>query len=228
MLRNVHFISDAGSTSLAILKVQKPGGKLENYVRTVAIVCNNPGAEGIRIARENGFSPEDIHLVNSRGEELSRQLLEILKRYDPDYFHQLGWMPLTPKAVIEKYQGLNQHLGPGGGQMRGERRIYVFMRFCELIGQKRPIPIFCQRVAPKLDEGEIIYIRYENIFPGETAKEVNDRLMTVEHEVQIEALYRLARNIQTPMPVPKIARTPMEEEFLRLAKTEAEKKYGKR
>jgi len=33
---------------------------------------------------------------------LAKQLLKIFDRHRPDYFHQLGWMPLTPLKVIKK------------------------------------------------------------------------------------------------------------------------------
>ena len=225
MLRIVNFISGNGSTNLAIIRAESPGGKLQGLVKTVAMIFSDPESEGIESAKNIGFPAENIWMVRPDKGNLADQLLKILDRYKPDYFHQLGWMPLTQIEVIGRYKGLNQHLGPGGKWMYGVKRIYAHMRFCEMIGEKRPIPVFCQKVAPKYDEGEVIYVRYENILPDETPEEVAERLLSIEHQVQIEALRRLATKSYELQPTPKIALNPEEEKLLFEAKKEAYDKY---
>jgi len=225
MLRIVNLISGNGSTNLAIIQAESPDGKLHGLVETVAMIFSDSESEGIKKAKSKGFPADDIWLIDQSKGNLVNQLLKILDRYKPDYFHQLGWMPLTPTEVIERYNGLNQHLGPGGKWMYGVRRIYAHMRFCEMIGEKRPIPVFCQKVAPKYDEGEVIYVRYENILPDETPEEVAERLLSIEHQVQIEALRRLATKSYELQPTPKIALNPEEEKLLFEAKKEAYDKY---
>ena len=225
MLRIVNFISGSESTNLAIIRAESPGGKLQGLVKTVAMIFSDPESEGIERAKNIGFPAENIWMVKPNKGNLADQLLKILDRYKPDYFHQLGWMPLTPIEVIKHYKGLNQHLGPGGKWMYGVKRIYAHMRFCEIIGKKRPIPIFCQRVALKYDEGNVIYLQYENILPGETPEIAGERLLNIEHQVQIEALRRLATNSYKEEPVPKIARNPEEEKILFKVEKEARDKY---
>ncbi|PIR72775.1 MAG: hypothetical protein COV26_02225 [Candidatus Nealsonbacteria bacterium CG10_big_fil_rev_8_21_14_0_10_36_23] len=225
MLRIINLISGTGSTNLAIIEAESPRGELYGLAKTVAMIFSDPKSEGIEKAREEGFPADDTWVVNPDKENLINQLLKILDKYKPDYFHQLGWMPLTPLEVIKHYNGLNQHLGPGGKWMYGVRRIYAHMRFCEMIGEKRPIPVFCQRVAPRYDEGNVIYVQYENILPGETPEEASERLLNIEHQVQIEALRRLATNSYKVQPVPKITLNPEEEKILFEAKKEAHDKY---
>jgi len=225
MLRIVNFISGSGSTNLAIIRAENPGGKLQGLVKTVATIFSDQESEGIERAKNIGFPAENIWVVQSNKENLASQSLKILDKYKPDYFHQLGWMPLTPIEVIKHYRGLNQHLGPGGKWMYGVKRIYAHMRFCEIIGEKRPISVFCQRVAPKYDEGNVIYLQYENILSGETPEIAGERLLNIEHQVQIEALRRLATNLYKEEPVPKIARNSEEEKILFKAKKEARDKY---
>ena len=224
-LRIVNFISGTGSTNAAILKAEKPGGKLYGLVETVAIIASTPKAAGIQRAIDLGFPAEHIFVVSPKQANFIQQLLKYLNRYQPDYFHQLGWIPLTPLKVIKKYQGLNQHLGPGGKWMYGLRRIYAHIRFCEIIGQSRPIPIFCQKVAPRYDAGDVICLKKESILPGETVDEAAERLVKIEHNVQIEALYSLATNTYRTKPVPRIARNSTEEELLEQVKREANDYY---
>lgn len=221
-------ISGSGSTNLAVLREQKPGGRLAGLVKTVAIICNNSKAAGIQNAINEGFLKSDIRLVSREKGDLGKQLLEILGEYKPDYFHQLGWMPLTPNSVMKHYQGLNQHLGPGGEYMYGQRRLYAHIRFCEMIGEKRPVPIFCQVVDPNYDQGDIIYVRFEDIREGETVAEIAERFLPIEHEVQIEALYRLATNTAQPAPVPHIYKTPEEKLLMDKARMEARDFYSRK
>jgi len=221
-------ISGSGTTNLAVLRAQKPGGKLDGLVKTVAIICNNSKAIGIQTAMHEGFSERDIRLVSRAKGDLDKQLLKILGEYEPDFFHQLGWMPKTPESVLERFRGLNQHLGPGGEYMYGERRLYAHIRFCEMIGEWRPVPIFCQYVHYGYDQGKVIFMRYEDIKAGETITEIADRFLPIEHEVQIEALYRLATNTAQSAPVPLIYKTSEEKLLMDKARIEANEFYSRK
>lgn len=225
MLKFINLISGSGSTNLAILEAEEPGGKLYGLTKTVAIVSSDPKAKGIERAKEAGFPGKNIFVVFPQKGNLAKQLLDIFGRYKPDYFHQLGWMPLTPLEVIKSYQGLNQHMGPGGKWMYGVRRIYAHIVFCQRIGERRSFPIFCQRVAPEYDKGNVIYVRYEEIKPGEAPEEAAERLLALEHQVQIEGRYRLAKGNFKEEPVPKIVKNPEEEKILFEVMKEARQKY---
>ncbi|KKR25847.1 MAG: hypothetical protein UT58_C0032G0008, partial [Microgenomates group bacterium GW2011_GWC1_39_7b] len=133
MLKTVNLISGSGTTNEAILKVEQEGGILHGLVQTLAIISSDPEAPGIERAKKVGFPEKDIHVVVP-GENFTERILEVLDKYNPDFFHQLGWFPFTPTEVIKKYKGLNQHLGPGGKWMYGVRRIFAHMKFCELVG----------------------------------------------------------------------------------------------
>lgn len=222
----VNLISGGGSTNLAILEAQKPGGKLHGLVRTAAIICNNSKAAGIRKAKEiAGFPEENIHLIGRYKGDLGQQIADILDRYHPEFYHQLGWMPLMPDLVTDRFLGLNQHLGPGGQFMYGERRLYAHIRFCEMVGEKRPVPIFCQVVDPVYDNGAAISVRFEDILDGETIEDAAKRFLPIEHEVQIEALLRLATFSENYIPVPRVYDTPEEKILMDQARIEAHEFY---
>lgn len=225
MLRIVNLISGNGSTNLAIIRAEGSGGKLHGLVETVGMIFSDVKSIGIENAKKEGFPAQNIWVVHLDKGNLANQLLNILDKYKPDYFHQVGWMPLTPREVIKHYKGLNQHLGPGGKWMYGVRRVYAHRRFCEIIGENRPIPIFCQWVSSQYDEGNAIYVQYENILANETVEEAAKRLLNIEYQVQVEALYRLATNSFKEQPVPKITLNPKEEEILLKVKREALNKY---
>ena len=121
--------------------------------------------------------------------------------------------------------GLNQHLGPGGDFMHGKRRIYAHLRFCQMIDEKRPIPVFCQFVHPKYDQGDVVYVRFEDFNFAESVNTIANRLLPVEHEVQIEALLRLAKGTYRREPVPRVFETPEEKELMDQVRLEAESFY---
>lgn len=222
-LRFINFISGGGSTNLAVLEAERPGNQLDGLTKTVAIISSDPQATGIRKAIDAGFPAGEVMSVKPA--HLAEQLLEIMDYYRPDYFHQLGWMPKTPDEVIARYRGLNQHFGPGGKLMYGERRAYAYRRFSEMVGEERGVPVFCQRVAPNYDSGDIVYMCWTNICSAETPEEASKRILDIEHQVQIEARRRLALGDVNLTPVPSLARNEAEEELLLLAKNEARVKY---
>lgn len=227
MLKTVNFISGSGTTNLAVLQAEKPGGVLYGLAETLAIVSSDLQAPGIERAKETGFEEKNIFIVNP-AEDLTPQLLKILDQYQPDYFHQLGWFPMTPIEVIKKYKGLNQHLGPGGKWMYGIRRIYAHMRFCEMIKEDRPIPIFCHLITPDksgYDEGDVVYVKWEKLFKNESPEKALARLAPIEYQVQIEALRRLAEGSYKLQPSPEITKTEDEEKLLLQARMEARDKY---
>jgi phosphoribosylglycinamide formyltransferase-1 len=225
MLKFINLISGSGSTNLAVLEAEKQGGKLCGLTKTVAIISSDPKAKGIESSKKAGFPGKNIFVVFPQKGDLAKQLLKLFNKHKPDYFHQLGWLPFTPSEVIKSYQGLNQHMGPGGKWMYGVRRIYAHIVFCQRLGEWRKIPIFCQLVAPEYDKGNVIYVRYEEIKPDETPEEVAERLLVIEHQVQIEGRYRLAKGIFKEEPVPKIAKNPEEERILLEAMKQARNKY---
>ena len=227
MIETVNFISGSGTTNFAVLETEKSGGILDGLVKTVAIISSDPEAPAIERAKDAGFDKKKIFTVDPT-KELASQLLPILDKYHPDFFVQLGWFPRTPDEVIKKYKGVNQHLGPGGKWMYGLRRIHTHMKFCEMIKEQRPIPIFSHLITPEksnYDEGDVLYVRWEKLLKNESPEQAQARLAPIEHAVQIEALRRLALGDYKLQSSPIIARTAKEEEQLLKAKTEAKDKY---
>ena len=99
------------------------------------------------------------------------------------------------------------------------------MGFCELIGESRPIPLFCHRVTSGYDKGKTIYAQWEEIYPWETAKEVAKRLYLIEHKVQIHALYLLATGQVKESNAVSIPTSYYEEELLKQAIEDSLEKY---
>ncbi|PLX27744.1 hypothetical protein C0583_00695 [Candidatus Parcubacteria bacterium] len=227
-LRFVNFISGGGTTNLEVLKAEKNSnnnGGLVGLTKTVAIIASSEDAAGIDKALEAGFPEENIHVVKPENSNFTYHLNVCLQYYEANYFHQLGWMPFTPSALLKYFNGLNQHFGPGGKGMFGVRRAYVHLEFCKQVDRKEPVSIFCQRVARKYDEGAVISLRKVDIDFKMSPEEVSEFLLPIEHEVQIEGRAMLSRGNFVDKEVPRLAKNEKEMKLLENLKKEAVRKY---
>ena len=123
--------------------------------------------------------------------------------------------------------GLNQHLGPGGQGMFGERRVYAHMRFCQEVGRLMPIQVFCQLVHPIYDAGKIVYDEMVELDFKKTPEQNAETLLSIEHQVQISgrlAMYYGIDPEKLDFPI-NIAQDSEEEALLEYIKKEAIKMY---
>ena len=195
--------------------------------KTVAVIAHAHDVSGLSNIELCGFSRDDLHVASPKDGDLADKLLEILDRYKEDFFHQLGWMPMTPKKVMKRYTGFNQHLGPGGRWMYGVRRVYAHVRFCQEVGRVMPVSVFCQFVDPVYDAGDIVHVRYIDLDFQKTPDQNADMLLPIEHEVQIEGRRRLFAGTahSNAEIVPSIVQSDEEEELLFSIRKEARDKY---
>ncbi len=228
MIRIVEFVSGGASTGRKVYEATLPGGVLHGLVEVVAVASSHPEKNGLINLQEAGFPKEHCYAF-TRDRKFMDQQLEVLEKYDPDYYHQLGYMPQTQPRVIRLYpeKGLNQHYGPGGKYMHGVRRAWAHKVFCEEVGMQ-PIPVFCQEVHVEMDKGNIVYRVNADWSWEETPEDLAKRLLPLEHYVQIEGLRQLALGIQTFLPVPQVARNEDEVALLERIKKEADDYYTAR
>ncbi|EKE11022.1 MAG: hypothetical protein ACD_15C00152G0006 [uncultured bacterium] len=226
-LKYVNLISGGASTCVRVIEEEKPGGELYGLSETVAVIASASDIEGIQNVKEAGFSEDCIHVVES-GSNFDFRILEVMNQCQPDYFHQLGFMPKMPAKVLSNYRGLNQHLGPGGKWMYGVRRVYTHIRFCEEVGRKIPIQVFCQIVDPEYDAGVVVYAKSVDLdFSRTPEKNAKDLLLPIEHRVQIEGRREMffGFNLLEAQAPAKIALNQEEERILLEMKKEARSKY---
>lgn len=223
-LRVINMISGSGTTNLSVLESEQPGRYLSGLTETVALISSDPAASGLEKAIQAGFPAEHAHIVDPKN-DLGGQLANLFEIYHPDFYHQMGWIPLTPEQIVEIYLGLNQHYGPGGKWMYGDRRPYAHKLFCEMIGETRPIPVFAQLVETEYDAGQAIYSELTEFYPGETLEDAIKRIIKIEHGVQIQARRSLGTGKAYPHPLPEIAYSEAEEALLFIAKKEARDRY---
>lgn len=225
-------LSAGGSTAAAVITACLYG-ELRGLYLPECVISNNPDAGGLVKARELGVSPDHIYVVE-RGQGFGDELLGRLRFHQADLVAQLGWLPKTPKQVVQAYQGrmINQHPGPldpgyndfGGQGMYGKRVHEARLDYCRRVN--RPDDFFTeatvQLVHEEYDRGAVICTRIMDIEPNDTAETLQRRLLPLEHEAVIQALILLAE--RDPHPIvrrERLVRNDQEHQILTDAKRRA-------
>lgn len=241
-LRLALLISGGGTTMAAILKACKDGGTLYGLIEPALVIASTPEAGGIIKAVEAKMPTQDIVVIDPKVEPI-RDLLETFGRMilshcfhrGVDVIGQYGWMPKTPPVVMAAYPGMmiNQHCGPldpgrpdfGGPGMYGRRVHSAVLYFARSI--RRPFPFteaVAQRVAPTFDTGAVLHRETVPIERDDDVIALQQRVLAVEHRVQIEVLRQFATGqvfeLSRSEPLIFPSEEPVLQEAKRVAKTQ--------
>jgi len=178
------FISGSGTTMEAMAKVFKPS----------LVIASRPDSEGIKKAKKLKIP---VVVINPKDfktrEKFGKEILKNLKKYKINFVTQNGWLPLTPKNVIQKYKNhiYNQHPGPlpqfGGKGMFG---IHVHEAVIKS-GQNFTYAVV-HHVSDEFDTGSIIKTSPKIYFDKKTTPELLQKMvLPYEHQLQIDLLKEL-------------------------------------
>ncbi|MFA6324734.1 MAG: formyltransferase family protein [Candidatus Paceibacterota bacterium] len=245
-------ISGGGTTMEAIIKATQ-NGTLKN-VFPVLIIASNKNALGIEKAKKLGIKDGDILIINPKDfsdrEEFGKKIIEESKKRNVDFIGQYGWMVMTPENVINTYKNMivNQHPGPldtgrsdfGGVGMYGMRVHQTRLCFVNKTGRpaRNAFSIAdgggnfwteatAHRVTTKFDEGVVLKRKQVPILEGDTAESLQQRVLPIEHEVQIELLkdFSEGKVAEFHREIPLVLED--EEDILKECKANAIKMYPK-
>jgi folate-dependent phosphoribosylglycinamide formyltransferase PurN len=236
-------ISGSGTTMEAIFK-STIAQKLKN-VELACVISSDPFARGKAKAEAFQIPTKVIHRkMFTSTEAFGEGIIRFCRKHDVNFFGQYGWLPLTPKNVIEYFEGeriVNQHPGIvrpggldfGGKGMHGVRVHAARLRFIEAISQEDyPLrreefwtELTTQLVHEKCDQGRPVMISQLPMHPGEDPQVFNDFALKLEWELQISALRQYATFGRWPiLSLPEVVR-PSERALLEECKAWALEKY---
>lgn len=198
-------ISGGGTTMQEIIRACQSG---EIPMNVACVISSTPTAGGIEKARRLGIPDHDIVVVNPddfRGgdgkvdqEGFGLSILRQLRERGATVVTQNGWLPLTPRVVIEEYPEttFNQHPGPvpefGGKGMYGRRVHAARLLFTRLTGRDSWTEAIAQRVHNEYDQGLVVKATRVDILPDDTVDDLQQRVLPIEHRVQIDLLKDVA------------------------------------
>lgn len=205
-LRIATLISGGGTTMQRVIQACKSG--LLSYAEVVCVIASRADAGGIAKALAEGIAPSDVLIHQPKGFTSSNLFGEALlyefRQRGVDFIAQLGWLPLTPTVVVETYRSMmsNQHPGPlrpdhrdfGGKGMYGRRIHAARLNFVRATNRNFWTEAVCQRVAAAFDQGPVIKMHRIEIKPEDDTTALQERVLPIEHEVQIEALDDISQN----------------------------------
>lgn len=197
-LRIAMLISGGGTTMQAIIRACQSGA-LKGLVEPVIVIASTSKAGGIAKAQTEGVETQIFkrHLyenINRFGEAI----ISACRKAGANFIGQYGWLKLTPPNVIAAFPGMmvNQHPGPldlgrpdfGGDYMYGKRVHAARLYFVQATGRDWWTEATTHRVWEKYDEGSVLGRRLVQIWPDDTVDSLQQRVLPVEHELQIDVL----------------------------------------
>lgn len=224
-LRVALLVSGGGTTMAAILHAIDTCRLVG--VQAALVVASKPEINAIARAREGGVSDRNVVVLRRKEfdspDAFGEALLRECKLRDVHLIGQYGWLPLTPKIVIESYPNMiiNQHPGPldpgrpdfGGKGMYGIRVHDARIRFLretaaavqndldnsECWHHFRTL-VTCHRVVEEFDKGAILGEEIVQADPDDTAEVLQARALPKEHALQIRMLQAFANDQVTEWP----------------------------
>lgn len=174
-MRIALLISGGGTTAEAVIKAVR-SSRLKG-VEITGVISSNPTAKGIEKAKKLKVP---VIVINPKKyvsqTTFGKKLLKVFDTWNIDLISQNGWLPLTPKNVIDRYQDkiINQHPGPldpgypdfGGVGMYGARVMCTRIAYCWLTDEKKLwTEATTHWVTEEFDTGDLIRTEYLQLPP---------------------------------------------------------------
>ncbi|OGG04501.1 hypothetical protein A2W14_06835 [Candidatus Gottesmanbacteria bacterium RBG_16_37_8] len=205
MIRLALFISGGATTACAVINACR---KNLLKINPVMVVASKKGISGIDRINKLGFPKQNIIIVNplsyKNADSFADKLLSECFKKKVELIGQYGWLPLTPKKFIKEFEGriVNQHPGPldqngldfGGKGMYGRRVHAAVIYFRRKTGHDYWTEATSHLVNEEFDRGQVIGRIKINIAADDTVETLAQKVLPVEHNLQIEVLQKFAQN----------------------------------
>lgn len=205
--KNIALLTSGGASTAEAIIRSCYHGELRGLYRPTLFISNNPNGKGLERVINAGMDPALCYplTVKKGGEDqLAATLLGLFDLSKVYVVGQYGWLPITPKRVIDSFPGMmiNQHPGPldpgrpdfGGVKpgMYGMRVHCARLYYVRKVKADYWTEATAHFVEEGVDKGAIIHAEKLEILPEDTPESLSKRLLPIEHKVQIEALRMLA------------------------------------
>lgn len=202
-LRFASLISGGGSTFEAMARATKENGELHGIATPAVVISSKKGVAGLKKAEELGIPTElVIRKDYETTESYNDALIQALDKHSPDVITLNGFLVKISENLIDKYADgiFNQHPGPvpefGGPGMYGRRVHAAVLLFARKTKMHEPFTeAIAQRVDPEFDAGAVVKSRRVDIYNSDTVDDLQERVLPVEHQVQIELLKDVANGV---------------------------------
>ncbi len=182
----VIFISGRGSNMEKILQNSRDG-ILKGICEPVLVFSNKSTAPGLHIARRFHVPTAVIESKGKKREEFDRQVLELLKEYQPDYIVLAGFMRILSPVLIRAYKQRIINIHPADTDRFQGVGAYRWAFENHLKETK----ITVHFVDEGVDTGPVIAKRAVDLRGAGSLEEIEKRGLAVEHIFYSEALKKV-------------------------------------
>jgi phosphoribosylglycinamide formyltransferase 1 len=194
----------SGSTIQAI-GLQCKEGSLRGRIKPIVVISSKEDAGCLKKAQMLEIPTEVVARKDyPKGDKgikpYGEALLNVLRRYEPDFVTMNGFLPQISLEVILEYLGRmsNQHPGPrelGGKGMYG-RRVHAAAIIYNRLARIDPpwTEVIAQRVDPNYDRGAVIKSARVTILKNDTVDSLQEHAIRQEHAVQVAMLEDVAND----------------------------------
>ena len=203
---NVCCLADGSGTTVEAILLAIAQHRLPN-VKIGLVISANPNAGVIYKAVAGGVAQNDVLVVSPKDypteDAQGEAILRACKDRDINFISQCGRIAYTPATVVKEFHGriVNQHPGTiafslnatdrldfGGEGMYGRRVIAAARHFAHLTNTRWYTYATCHFVKEGYDTGQVIRAWAVPFGRNDSVLEIQQRLLPVEHEVQIATL----------------------------------------
>lgn len=195
------------------------------------ILAGKDGIEAIDRARKLKIPVEIVDQEEFRGSDgkvdeygFGQAMLKVFRKHGATVVMQNGWLPHTPTIVIDAFPNMifNQHPGPvpefGGKGMYGRRVHAARLLFTRMTKRDLWTDAIAQRVHRDFDQGAVVKSTRVDILTDDTVDDLQQRVLPVEHRVQIDLLKDVASGRVRDITQRESLVKPGEEQIIFLAK----------
>ncbi len=185
----VILISGGGSNMLSIVRAAEQGAWAQKYgVKVALVISNRPDAKGLQLAQSHGIASQVVdHKAFASREAFEAALSASVAASEPALVVLAGFMRILSPAFVNQFEGRMVNIHPS-----------LLPAFAGLNTHQRAIDAGCKvsgvtvhQVTAELDLGPILAQAVVPILPGDTAGLLAARILTQEHLIYPQAVFRL-------------------------------------
>ena len=185
----VILISGGGSNMLSIVRAAERGAWAQKYgVKVAMVISNRPDAKGLQLAQSHGIASQVVdHKAFASREAFEAALSASVAASEPVLVVLAGFMRILSPAFVNQFEGRMVNIHPS-----------LLPAFAGLNTHQRAIDAGCKvsgvtvhQVTAELDLGPILAQAVVPILPGDTAGLLAARILTQEHLIYSQVVFRL-------------------------------------
>lgn len=180
------FISGRGS-NMSFIVEQCQNGILKGIAEPVLVFSNKADAPGLHFADSKGVPTACIESAGLKRMEFDKQVLELLKTYNPDFIVLAGYMRIISPLLVNAFPKKIINIHPADTLKHQGLHGYEWAWENKLVETK----ITVHYVDEGLDTGGIIAQRIVDLRGAENLDEIEKRGLAVEYKLYSETLKRL-------------------------------------